>query len=153
LLIFFFCPETAYRRSDNFNIDLGTVDRTLNSEKETLEEVDAPWTFWQQLRPWRGVESSDHLWKIVIRPFPLLLFPQVAYAFFTGLSNAWLSVIIGILALIFGSSPYNLSVRQLGMFGIGGLVASLLAFTAGPLNDWICKFMARRNKGIYEPEV
>jgi predicted exporter len=71
----------------------------------------------------------------------------------TGLSNAWLSVIVGILALIFGSSPYNLSVRQLGMFGIGGLVASLLAFTAGPLNDWICKFMARRNKGIYEPEV
>lgn len=75
------------------------------------------------------------------------------YAFITGLSNTWISVLSGILALIFGSPPYNFSVEQLGFFGVGGLIASLLGFSGGPLNDWICEIMARRNKGIYEPEV
>jgi hypothetical protein len=66
---------------------------------------------------------------------------------------AWFSVLAGVSALIFGSPPYNFSVEQLGLLCIGGVVASLLGFSAGPLNDWLCKVMARRNNGIYEPEV
>lgn len=155
LLIFLFCPETSYRRPDVFNIDLGTVDHTRDpiSEKEAEMDTEPPWTIWQQLRLFRGIESDDNFFKIITRPFPLLLFPQVMYAFITALSTSWLSVLIGITALIFGSPPYNFSVSELGLLGIGGLIASLLGFSAGPLNDWLCKFMARRNGGIYEPEV
>ena len=154
-MVFFFCPETTYRRADNLNLDLGTHTHSIHLEPEKIDPSteDPPWTFLERLRPWRGVESDDNLFKIITRPIPLVLFPAVLYAFITGLSSAWLSVLLGILALIFGSPPYNLSVAQLGMLGVGGLVASLLGFVAAPLNDWCCKFLARRNNGTYEPEV
>ena len=153
LLIFFLCPETAYRRANDLNLDLG-VDYEPKSPSESDHGSDeSPWTFREQLRPWRAVESDDDIFKLIIRPLPLLLFPQVFYAFVTGLSMAWFSVLAGVSALIFGSPPYNFSVEQLGLLCIGGVVASLLGFSAGPLNDWLCKVMARRNNGIYEPEV
>jgi hypothetical protein len=70
-----------------------------------------------------------------------------------GLSWSWLSVLFGITALIYGSAPYNFSVFQIGLLFIGGVAVSLLAFISGPLSDWTCKFLARHNRGIYEPEV
>jgi len=152
-LIFFFCPETAYRRANDLNIDLG-VDYEPKAMLESAHGSGEPaWTFREQLRPWRGVEADDNLLKLIIRPLPLLLFPQVLYAFVTGLSMSWFSVLAGVSALIYGSPPYNFTVEQLGLLCIGGVVASLLGFSAGPLNDWLCKVMARRNNGIYEPEV
>jgi hypothetical protein len=160
-LIFLFCPETAYQRAEDLNIDLGTVDytkeeteNTLSQDVKHLEEAqEPPWTFVQQLRLWRGIESPENIFKIIVRPLPLLLFPQVMYSFITALSTGWLSVLINVTSLIYGSEPYNLTIIQIGLLGIGALVASLLGFSAGPLNDYLCKFMARRNKGIYEPEV
>jgi hypothetical protein len=153
ILIFFFCPETAYRRANDLNLDLGVVYEPKALGESDHGSDESPWTFREQLRPWRGVESDDDIFKLIIRPLPLLLFPQVFYAFVTGLSMAWFSVLAGASALIFGSPPYNFSVEQLGLLCIGGVVASLLGFCAGPLNDWLCKVMARRNNGIYEPEA
>lgn len=160
--LFAFCPETTYHRESNLNIDLGTVDHTISSPQQKLEtdrledgaNLEPPLTFMEKLRPYRRIESQDNLLKIIVRPIPLLLFPQVLYAFVTELSLGWLSVLYGILAFIFGSPPYNLSVAHLGtMSGIGGLIATVLSFAIAPLSDWLCKYLARRNKGIYEPEV
>jgi len=169
LLIFFFCPETAYRRPKDLNLDLGNYEQKIEEHKRDSRQLDeqklhgsddispggldSKWTFREQLRPWRGIEADDNIFKIIIRPLPLLLFPQVFYAFVTGLSMAWFSVLAGVSALIFGSPPYSMTVEQLGLLCIGGVVASILGFSAGPLNDWLCKVMARRNNGIYEPEV
>jgi hypothetical protein len=177
-LLYFFCPETCYRRSADLNIDLGTINHAKELEAE-LEEVEqartepeknaaklesqlasqhganeAPWTTWEELRLYRGIESDDNLFKIIFRPFPMLLFPQVLYAFLTyGLSTSWLIVLGSVAALIFGGPPYNFTVSEIGLLGIAGLVTSLVAFVAGPINDGLCKFLARRNNGIYEPEV
>jgi MFS family permease len=160
VLLFLCCPETSYRRAENLNIDLGTIDYLHSQSQDKAEEttiasgsLNEPWTFREQLRLWRGIEADDNLLKIILRPFPLLLFPQVFYCFVTGLSGAWLSVLLGVTPLIFGNPPYNFSVEQLGLLCIGGIVASLMGFSAGPMNDWICKYMARRNNGVYEPEV
>jgi hypothetical protein len=164
-LLFLFCPETAYRRANHLNIDLGsekilpeladskTANTTHSDANETANEQ--PWTFWEYLRPWRGIETDDNVIRAIIRPLPLLLFPQVFYAFLTyGLSWSWVSVVVRVYALIFGGSPYNMSVSAIGLsFGLGALIASFLGFIAGPINDSICKIMARRNEGTYEPEV
>lgn len=183
-LLYFFCPETCYKRSADLNIDLGTVNHAKELEAE-LEEVEAvhdsgkegdvheknasqmeaqlaaqhganerPWTKWEELRIWRGIESEDNLLKVIIRPFPMLLFPQVLYAFITyGLSTSWLIVLGSVAALIFGAPPYNFSVSSIGLLGIAGLITSILGFVSGPINDYLCKWLARRNNGIYEPEV
>ena len=40
-----------------------------------------------------------------------------------------------------------------GLTNIGNIVVIILALvTTGPLNDWWIVWMARRNRGIYEPE-
>ena len=115
---------------------------------------EPPWTKWEELRLWRGIESQDNLFKVILRPFPMLLFPQVLYAFITyGLSTSWLIVLGSVAALIFGGPPYNFTVSQIGLVGIAGLITSILGFVSGPINDYLCKFLARRNNGIYEPEV
>jgi hypothetical protein len=178
VLIFLFVPETVYKRDPAYNIDLGTHDHTLETldvqEKkpehpEHLEmtktgskvhtEVlytgadEKPYTFWEQLRPVRGVESDENLFYIIIRPFGMLLFPQVLYGFITyGLSTSWLVVMISVLAQLFTGAPYNFSVSDVGLISIAPLVASLLSFAVGPLNDYVVKKLARYNKGIYEPE-
>jgi hypothetical protein len=119
--------------------------------KSGVEEE--PWTFRERIKLWRGSESDEALLKIIFRPIPLSILPPVMFSFITGLSSSWFSVLLGVSALIYGSAPYNLSVSQLGFLFIGGVPVALLGFIAGPINDWACKFMARHNHGIYEPEV
>lgn len=59
---------------------------------------------------------------------------------------------ISVLAQLFTVPPYNFSVSQVGLISISPLVASLLGFMSGPINDWVVKKLARWNNGIYEPE-
>jgi len=158
LLLFFFCPETAYQRPASSNIDLTGVISPPSPPPEYLDEKlpeiqEEAWTLRQELRPWRGIESDDNLLQIIWRPIPLSILPPVLFSFVVGLSWAWLSVLFGVTALIYGSQPYNFTVSQIGLLYIGAMVVSILAFVSGPLNDWACKFLARRNRGIYEPEV
>lgn len=127
LLILFFVPETLYKRDPAYNIDLGTTDHTeeiLDAKAVVSEEPkdltlsksgnklhtdvgysgadEPPYTFWENLRPVRGIETDDNLLYIIIRPFGMLLFPQVLYSFITyGLSTSWLVVMISVLAQLF----------------------------------------------------
>ena len=139
------------------------AEKELVKEAQTVQEVEVgateplkqqPWTYRQLLRPYRGIESDDNLIKLMIRPILMLIFPQVLFALATfGLTYAWLNIIVGITALIFGSPPYSFRVSTIGLLLISGIVAEIIGFISGPINDWTCKFMARRNNGIYEPEV
>ncbi|OCT54622.1 cycloheximide resistance protein [Cladophialophora carrionii] len=179
ILIFLFVPETVYKRDPAYNLDLGTTDHTFETLEATerkgehMEHLETtktgskvahrevlytgadekPYTFWEELRPWRGTESDENLLAIIVRPFGMLLFPQVLYGFITyGLSTSWLVVMISVLAQLFTGPPYNFTVSDVGLISIAALVASLLGFVAGPLNDWSVKKLARWNGGIYEPE-
>lgn len=113
ILILFFVPETIYKRDPAYNIDLGTTDHAeeiLDAKAVVAEEPkdltlsksgnkvhteivysgadEQPYTFWEELRPVRGIESDDNLLFIIFRPFGMLLFPQVLYGFITyGLST------------------------------------------------------------------
>lgn len=137
------------------------TEEKLPKDLEKVEEVEVrdssdekPWTYLQLLRPYRGIESDDNLLKVMIRPLLMLIFPQVLFALVTfGLTYAWLNILIGITALVYGEPPYSLPVSTIGLLLIAGIVAELIGFISGPINDWTCKFMARRNNGIYEPEV
>jgi MFS family permease len=178
ILIFFFVPETVYKRDPAYNLDLGTKDHTIElldtteHKGEHMEHLETtktgskishpeilytgadekPYTKWEEWRLWRGSESDENLFWIIVRPFGMLLFPQVLYGFITyGLSTSWLVVMISVLAQLFSAPPYNFSVSAIGLISIAPLVASILGFVAGPLNDWTVKKLARWNGGVYEP--
>jgi hypothetical protein len=158
ILMFLFCPETSYQRVENPNIGFETDkqigDIVIVPEKGEFNNSEKPWTFLEQLRPFRGIEYNEKFWKVLVRPFYFLLFPQIIYAYVVyAIAVGWTVTVYNLTALIFGTRPYNMSVTEIGLLGIGSLVSAILGFTAGPISDWLCKFMARRNNGIYEPEA
>ena len=79
-MILLFVPETVYKRDPAYNLDLGTTDRTFETLEATerkgahMEHLETtktgskvahreilytgaderPYTFWEEMRPWRG---------------------------------------------------------------------------------------------------
>lgn len=175
LILFFFCPETAYRRDASYNTDLGHEDHTeeLNEKKmahleeknENIEDINnvetdgIGWSepknsYWHDLKIFHGRQSDDAYWKVLTRPLMMLVFPQVLFSFFAyGLTTSWLIVVGSVLAQIFTAPPYNFTVSQVGLVAISSLIGAIIgAFVTGPLADWVTKYLSRRNNGVYEPE-
>lgn len=49
--------------------------------------------------------------------------------------------------------PYNFSVSQTGLISLSPFILTIIGeVISGPLNDWICVYLTKKNKGIYEPE-
>lgn len=156
--MFLFCPETSYERAEIRDIGLETDNYAKEvidvPKKDEFHDSEKSRTFLEQLRPYRGIESTERFWNIFIRPLHLLLFPQIIYVYVVyGISLGWAVAVYNLTALIFGSPPYNMSVTKIGLLGIGSLISAILGFMAGSISDWLSKFMARRNGGIYEPEA
>jgi hypothetical protein len=60
------------------------------------------------------------------------------------------SVVNGVL---FTSPPYNFTVGETGLISLSPFILCIIGEgISGPLNDYICVKLARRNHGIYEPE-
>ena len=60
------------------------------------------------------------------------------------------SVVNGV---IFVSPPYNFSISQTGLISLSPFILTIIGeVISGPLNDWICVRLTKKNKGIYEPE-
>jgi len=175
LVLFFFCPETAYRRDPVLNIDLGTDDKAAElalerEEKPTAmsaaahvesmdnvelnEGIEQKHSYAYRLRIFNGRVCDDSFWKVLTRPLMMLIYPQVLFSFFAyGLTTSWLVVVGSVLAQLFTAPPYNFSVSGVGLVAISPLIGSIIgAFISGPIADWIVKYMSRRNNGIYEPE-
>jgi MFS family permease len=170
LVLFFFCPETAYRRDAVLNTDLGTEDKTAEliadphyQEKasvDTIEHAESNTTiepkhsYWHDLQIFHGRVSDDPFWKVLTRPLMMLVFPQVIFSFLAyGLTTSWLVVVGGVLAQIFTAPPYNFTVSGVGLVAIAPLIGAIIgAFISGPSADFVAKAMSRRNNGIYEPE-
>ncbi|OTA99016.1 hypothetical protein M426DRAFT_16868 [Hypoxylon sp. CI-4A] len=112
IVLFLFCPETAYRRDDSLNIDLGrgrdkseevskddskigkveserTASGNVEAEIEVIERAatNNTWSeqknsYWHDLKIYNGRVSDDPFWKVLTRPLLMLIFPQVLFSFF-----------------------------------------------------------------------
>ncbi|KAK3726133.1 hypothetical protein LTR37_000281 [Vermiconidia calcicola] len=90
------------------------------------------------------------------QPFVILFtFPAVTYtALIYGTILAWFSVIVNVYSIYMTLPPYNFTSAGIGLMNlppfIGGVVGSIYG---GVLNDWVAVRLARRNNGIFEPEM
>ncbi|ORY54464.1 major facilitator superfamily domain-containing protein [Leucosporidium creatinivorum] len=174
-------PESAYHRAAIYETDQGASATQLAAARlaEKLERADEPLekadngqfverasreslaigetsvkkTWVQELAIW-SYTGKDSLPQLLVRPFRSLLNPIVWYAIFAyGFIVTFLVVISVVNATIFSLAPYKFNARLVGFTSAGPLVGSILGtVVAGPLVDYLTKWFARRNGGIYEPE-
>ncbi|KAL2046004.1 hypothetical protein N7G274_001451 [Stereocaulon virgatum] len=179
--LFFFVPETAFRRDDSFNTDIrgeepvqhgaAHKNRSVNGEGHSygsniekqpgsLSEGSSPKpiphkvSLARSLLPFNGRKTDENLFKLVLRPLPLFLHPAVLWAcLIQGTLIGWTVMIGVVLAAIFLGPPLWFSEVQTGYMYTGPFVGAVLGFLlAGLLADWSAKVMIKRNQGVYEPE-
>lgn len=111
----------------------------------------------QRLKPWSiTVGSLKQLTYHSYQPLVILCtIPAVMYvALLFGLVTAGLQVCVTLVATYMPIAPYNFDAAQIGLMGlpmfIGNVIGTLLS---APFIDRIILLLARKNRGIYEPEM
>lgn len=87
---------------------------------------------------------------VILALIPAVMFTAVQY----GALLAWTSVVFITQPAIFGAPPYNFDAAGIGLLALPGFIGSVFGVIyGGLLSDWSILFFARRNNGIYEPEM
>lgn len=158
-------------------VDQRRFEDVESSKSDNKRLIEKPYSALRLMRPWEGKRFSDeNFFKITLRPFTLLLSPVVAWGTLVyGTTSAWrefnfvvclidtdyyfiwVVVALSVSVSTLFSSPefgYNFEAGTVGLIaGIGPFIAAFLGnVLAGPLSDWLAKWMSRRNGGVYEPE-
>ncbi|KAJ6021880.1 major facilitator superfamily domain-containing protein [Penicillium herquei] len=114
-------------------------------------------TYLQRLVPFsRPHGLPSHFIRHCYQPF-LILFtiPSVFFmALIYGAMTACTTIMITTLSSYMALPPYNFDSAQIGLMSLPPFIGtSLGVLITGPVSDWAIIFPARRNKGIYEPEM
>lgn len=87
---------------------------------------------------------------IMLATIPALLFMSLVYGAMTAASN----VTVTTLSSWMTKPPYNFNASQIGLMGIPPFVGTTIGvMISGPLSDRLILSLARRNEGVFEPEM
>ncbi|KAK0712568.1 major facilitator superfamily domain-containing protein [Lasiosphaeria miniovina] len=116
--------------------------------------ADKKHTYWQSLRVFSGRYSYAPGWKVFVRPVVMLFYPAVMWGFLIyGTTLTWIVVFSVVNGVIFVGPPYNFSISQTGLISLSPFLLTVIGeLVSGPLNDWICIYLTKKNRGVYEPE-
>ncbi|KAJ5100425.1 hypothetical protein N7456_006477 [Penicillium angulare] len=111
----------------------------------------------QKLALWsNSTLSTGQLMKHIYQPFlvmssiPAVFFMALQY----GIMTACTTVPVTTLSSVMTLPPYNFGAAQIGLMGIPPFLGTSLAtLVCGPLSDYIAMYLAKRNGGIFEPEM
>ncbi|KAJ5635051.1 major facilitator superfamily domain-containing protein [Penicillium longicatenatum] len=114
-------------------------------------------TYLQRLVPFTRPQGTlHHFFRHSYQPFlilftiPSVLFMALIYGAMTACSTIMITTLSSYRAL----PRYSFNSSQIGLMSLPPFIGtSLGALVTGPLSDWIILFLARRNQGIYEPEM
>jgi hypothetical protein len=85
----------------------------------------------------------------------LVSIPAVAYVMVQYSSSLiWFTVVATTQSEYLALPPYNFGTKGIGLLNLPPFIGSIFGcIWGGPVSDWSIKFLARRNEGIYEPEM
>lgn len=128
------------------------VERTTSSAPLNMTIKTKPYS---QRLAWI-TPTAGHLWRHFYQPIVILFtFPAIAFTAITyGSLLAWFAILISVQATYLFEPPYNFSPEGVGLMNLAPFIASIpgIAF-GGYLSDRSILWLARRNNGIYEPEM
>ncbi|KAK1752264.1 MFS general substrate transporter [Echria macrotheca] len=135
----------------------GTSTSSANSN-HVVDVFPARRTFLQHLNPFQampGRPSNKEMFNSMWLPLAIIIqFPTVAWAgFIYGINLCWYNVLNATASPVLSAAPYNWSTGLVGTIYAGPIVgAAFGCLWAGLVADRITLWLARRNKGIREPE-
>ncbi|KAL7927750.1 major facilitator superfamily domain-containing protein [Trichoderma austrokoningii] len=154
-LLLFTIPETSYLRTDDYDSpspassdekQVSTVYEETGSRKKI--------SYIESLLVFKAAGTSENIFKMMIRPFGLIIFPPVLWAALS------LAVTIGFLVAVTSNSAaafnetYGFASYQVGLCYIAAVIGSLFGLPAGGhLGDKVADMLTKRNNGIREPEM
>ncbi|KAF9776881.1 hypothetical protein IL306_004869 [Fusarium sp. DS 682] len=99
--------------------------------------------------------TNEPLWRNYLVPLKMFLFPYVLWAALQIASVvAFLILLTSSISMVFSAPPYNFNTAGVGLMSLGPFVGNVLGSVyGGVLGDWVVVKLAKRNKGIFEPEM
>ncbi|KAF3008207.1 hypothetical protein E8E14_008886 [Neopestalotiopsis sp. 37M] len=100
-------------------------------------------------------KTDESLWKLFMLPFPAMTLPHMIYTSLQfALGVAALVTLSSMTSIVFSMPPYNFDASGVGYMTLGPVVGNIFgSIYAGPFSDWWVVRSARRNGGLFEPEM
>ncbi|EME39841.1 hypothetical protein DOTSEDRAFT_137260 [Dothistroma septosporum NZE10] len=179
VFLFFFLEETNYDRHSTGTmkstetisasqtaapINLVATEKVLEKEPSTADRaspadseagiVTYPRKSYLQKLSLRDKPRPQRMPHRAMLSLRFLSWPVIFYAGFSyGSYLIWFNVLNATASIILGGTPYNFSSGMVGLSYLACIVGVIAASVyTGYLSDWMAIKLARRNRGIYEPE-
>ncbi|KAJ5633503.1 hypothetical protein N7528_001345 [Penicillium herquei] len=169
----FLLPETKYTRELNAFQESGSDDSLTNQvdleadqpvkstvmvckEKPPLDFVNYEARTWRSdMRLWIGTPEWHKAAIVLQQTFELLLFPNVFWALCLNGLTIGVNIAIGTTyGDILTGSPYNWPDSSTSYVNCGQIVVAIIGLPLlGHGSDALCRWRARRNGGMHEPET
>lgn len=134
-------PHAVAVKAENFEIDHSIPKKTYLQKLAIWS--NSPMPFGQLLK---------HSYQpfLILFSIPAVFFMAVEY----GIMTACTTVPVTTLSSVMTLPPYNFGSAQIGLMGIPPFLGTTIGtLVCGPLSDYIALYLARRNNGIFEPEM
>lgn len=135
-------------------------DLSPDEEPMTTVQIDPSIprkTYWQRLSLATTTPGPFMLFaRHAYQPFQILFtIPGVAYmSLVYAVLLAWSTVMSAALSTYMILPPYDFNSTQIGLMNLAPFIGNTLgSLICGPLSDWTILRLAKRNDGIYEPEM
>lgn len=136
---------------------LDTIHDEPDAESVQIDYSIPEKSHWKKLALWSNSPMPFiQLIKHSYQPFQIMFsIPAVFYmALEYGFMTACTTVPVTTLSSVMTLPPYNFGTAQIGLMGLPPFIGTSLATVIfGPLSDKICIYLAKRNGGIFEPEM
>lgn len=155
-------PDSKSNVTDN--VRAGSGDADANTDTKAIDQPNVhnhyidpsiPMNSWKKrmaLVTYTNEPIGPHFYRplIVLFTFPAVFFAGLQYA----AGVVWLTIMASVLGNVMVLPPYSFDSAQVGYMSAGPFIGNLLgSLYGGYLGDRSILFYARRNKGMYEPEL
>ncbi|QPC73328.1 hypothetical protein HYE68_004080 [Fusarium pseudograminearum] len=141
------------RPESNDTIDEKTKMKRVISVATQIDS-SIPMNTWRQRLRFLTT-TSESLPKMFMMPLHVITLPHVMFTALQFASGVcWLVVFMQVTSIVFSAPPYSFTTAGVGYMALGPFVGNVFgSIYGGPFADWTIVRLARRNGGLFEPEM
>lgn len=154
--------DSIHQQPNKEDLETSEMEKPDGAQEQPTDEIQIDSSipakkYWQKLALWNNSpiafsEVAKHCYQpfLILFSIPGVFFMALVY----GVMTACTTVPVTTLSSVMTLPPYNFGASQIGLMGLPPFIGTTLgAVICGPLSDSIALYLARRNGGIFEPEM